>query len=173
MISSCDYNCAIESMSGNHRWPLSQAANEAQGTCCTCFQVHQLHLKDNTVHSHGPRTSRCSGSNKPPLASRIPGPGPVVFSGPSLRSAACSQPLPSRSSLTPTTSSGNKSMCSRSRLKQATSDVSSSAGCHAFTSVANDQSANLSSSDRVVNHPKLLGPILKHIPRSARPIYCS
>src|SRR5215471_5148272 len=57
----------------SQRWPLSQNANKTQGSCSCCFQTHQLHLKDNTIHSHGPRAARCLGSNKSALAPRLPG----------------------------------------------------------------------------------------------------
>src|ERR1700761_73601 len=103
-------------MSNVHRWPLSQTANKAQGTCGVCFQVHQLHLKDNTLHLHGPRTSRCSGSNRPPLTPRNPSLGPVVFLGPSPSPAAIGQPSSSRR-LSSTASRGSKLVVTPSRIE--------------------------------------------------------
>ena len=50
-------------------WPLSQEANKSSGTCSVCLAVRQLHLRDGTVHKHGPRGNPCLGSNKPPLDS--------------------------------------------------------------------------------------------------------
>ena len=70
-------------------WPLSQNTNKTHGSCSCCFQTHQLHLKDNTIHSHGPRAARCPGSNKPALAPRLPGPVSSQWFD--------SQPLPSSS----------------------------------------------------------------------------
>jgi hypothetical protein len=48
-------------------WPLSQLANKQSGTCSVCFAVRQLHIKEGTVHRHGPRSSPCPGSDKLPL----------------------------------------------------------------------------------------------------------
>ena len=48
-------------------WPLSQDANKANGVCSVCLATRQLHLRDGTVHRHGPRDSPCPGSKKPPL----------------------------------------------------------------------------------------------------------
>ena len=46
---------------------LSQTANKESGTCSVCLSTRQLHLKDGTVHQHGPRGNRCPGSDKLPL----------------------------------------------------------------------------------------------------------
>jgi len=43
-------------------WTLSQDANKKCGTCRVCFATRQLHMKDGTVHNHGPRGKLCSGS---------------------------------------------------------------------------------------------------------------
>jgi len=48
-------------------WPLSQLVNKSNGTCSFCLATRQLHLRDGTVHRHGPRLDLCPGSNKPPL----------------------------------------------------------------------------------------------------------
>jgi len=54
-------------------WPLSQEANKSNGICSYCFAVRQLHLKDGTVHKHGPHHSPCPGSHKPPVdPSQVP-----------------------------------------------------------------------------------------------------
>lgn len=50
------------------KWPLSQEANKATGVCSVCRASRQLHLKDGTVHKHGPRDRPCPGSHKPPYA---------------------------------------------------------------------------------------------------------
>jgi len=44
-------------------WPLSQEANKSSGTCSVCLATRQLHIRDGTVHRHGPRNSPCPGSN--------------------------------------------------------------------------------------------------------------
>lgn len=53
-------------------WALSQEANKASGICSSCHAVRQIHLKNGTIHQHGPRKSRCPGSNKQPLDSIPP-----------------------------------------------------------------------------------------------------
>ena len=53
-------------------WPLSKTANKLSGACSVCHEIRQLHIKDNTVHQHGPRKNPCLGSHKPPLGSSIP-----------------------------------------------------------------------------------------------------
>ena len=35
--------------------------------CNACSAKHQLHIKDGTVHRHGPRDNPCSGLHQPPL----------------------------------------------------------------------------------------------------------
>ena len=50
-------------------WPLSQTANKSNVICSICLATRQLHLRDGTVHRHGPRHNPCSGSGKPPLDS--------------------------------------------------------------------------------------------------------
>jgi len=52
----------------SQHWPLSQEANKESGICSVCRATRQLHIKDGTVHKHGPRDNPCSGSNKLPLA---------------------------------------------------------------------------------------------------------
>jgi hypothetical protein len=45
-------------------WPISQKANKPSGICRKCKAVRQLHLKDGTVHRHGPQDNPCEGSNQ-------------------------------------------------------------------------------------------------------------
>jgi len=54
-------------MSQPPRWPLSQDANKLSGTCSVCYSTRQLHLRDGTVHLHGPRSQPCPGSKKLPI----------------------------------------------------------------------------------------------------------
>ena len=56
-------------MSQARSWPLSQEANKASGVCSECRATRQLHLKDGTVHRHGPRNKPCPGSHKLPMSS--------------------------------------------------------------------------------------------------------
>jgi len=49
-------------------WPLSQEANKSSGVCRVCLATRQLHLRDGTVHKHGPRDAPCPGSNTKPLS---------------------------------------------------------------------------------------------------------
>ena len=49
-------------------WPLSQEANKSSGVCRVCLAARQLHLRDGTVHRHGPRDAPCPGSNTMPLS---------------------------------------------------------------------------------------------------------
>ena len=50
-------------------WPLSQNINKQKGICNFCKSVRQLHLKDSTIHLHGPRKNPCPGLHKLPAAS--------------------------------------------------------------------------------------------------------
>jgi len=61
-------------MSHRQTWRLSQDAGRNSGECSVCHAVRQLHLKDGTVHQHGPRDNRCLRSGKPPAISHVPPP---------------------------------------------------------------------------------------------------
>ena len=73
-------------MPGPQHWPLSQEANKASGTCSECGAVRQLHIKDGTIHKHGPRSAPCPGSHKPPVTN-APTPVPCAASVSSLAAA--------------------------------------------------------------------------------------
>lgn len=49
-------------------WPLSQDAHKSSGTCSVCHAIRQIHIKDGTIHRHGPRNNPCTGSHNLPLA---------------------------------------------------------------------------------------------------------
>ena len=106
-------------MSQKQSWPLSQDANKASGTCSCCRATGQLHLKDGTLHLHGPRKNRCPGSNKPPLnpqpllASTQPS---VLASASSSPSAPSSQPVQSSTAATVTSNSISSTGSSFSKL---------------------------------------------------------
>ena len=53
----------------NQSWPLSQNINKQKGLCNFCKSGRQLHLKNDTIHLHGPRKNPCPGSHKLPAAS--------------------------------------------------------------------------------------------------------
>jgi len=48
-------------------WPISQLINKSSGICSVCLATRQIHIRDGTIHKHGPRHDLCPGSNKPPL----------------------------------------------------------------------------------------------------------
>jgi len=54
-------------MSLSCAWSISQAANKLNGICCICHSTRQLHLRDGTVHKHGPRNNPCPGFHQLPL----------------------------------------------------------------------------------------------------------
>ena len=129
-------------MSHKQSWSLSQGANKSSGICSCCRATGQLHLKDGTMHQHGPRKNRCPGSNKPPL-STAPHPLAPTFSQASLPASA---PVSvSASSSSPASTPASSSTPSSTAI--------SSAG------VALPRFA----------HPWLNAPTIKHIPKSARP----
>ena len=109
-------------------WSLSQDANKSSGLCSVCRATRQLHLKDGTVHKHGPRDNPCPGSNKLPLS--------VVQVSTCPATQSQSSGLPSVSQSLPSSSSTNQ------------------------------QSITVTWSP-----PDL--PIIKHIPKSARPACAS
>ena len=128
-------------MAHQQSWPLSQDANKRSGTCSSCHAVRQLHLKDGTVHQHGPRGNPCPGSHQLPLSQHtsnslsasqntsISFPVPLIVQ-PTVHTTSHATPLPSSVSVH-------------------TSNTPS------FT------------------HPTVNQPIIKHIPKSARPACCS
>ena len=61
----------LPTVSHSQTWSLSQEANKKCGTCRVCFATRQLHMKDGTVHKHGPRNKPCSGSHQPPLSDSV------------------------------------------------------------------------------------------------------
>ena len=82
------------SQSISQPWRLSQTANKSNGVCSVCHATRQLHLKDGTVHRHGPRDKPCPGSDKLPLGpsgghgapqSSQPSAGVIVSSSNSVR----------------------------------------------------------------------------------------
>ena len=113
-------------MSHRQTWSLSQDANKSSGACSTCYAVRQLHLKDGTVHLHGPRNNPCSGSRKPPL---------------------------------------------NQANTLSSSQTSQSSAPHLSPPVI--ASTSSPSTSPTFSHPSVDGPIIKHIPKSARSACCT
>jgi hypothetical protein len=130
-------------MSQLQHWPLSQEANKARGQCSVCLAERQLHLKDGTVHKHGPRSNPCAGSHKPPI---------------SVSNSIC----PQSASLSQTASNKNTAVSPQDNsvghpLTGSVAEVTSQCGDTSDTGLT-DLSA-------LHNVPR----IIKHIPKGARP----
>ena len=149
-------------------WALSQDAKKVSGTCSVCFAVRQLHQSDGTVHLHGPRDNRCPGSSKPPVPSRTSTNLSIPQSlPPTSHNLSISQPLPTTSvdlntphsiTTTPTNLATPQSL-------------STTTGSSTASSTSTHHSTILPSS--TFYHPSLQAPIIKHIPKSARPACCT
>lgn len=141
-------------MPSSHRWPLSQNANKSQGTCSICFQTHQLHLRNNTVHTHGPRLTPCPGSNLPPLGSSS-----------HLATRSSTSAVGSNSSHGASSANCNDGpICSQV--------TSSTSRAHSVSNSALSIGAMGSGVTTQISHPSSSMPIVKHIPKSARPACC-
>jgi hypothetical protein len=146
------FTCIV--MSESRPWPLSQKAAKQSGICSVCFATRQLHVKDGTIHQHGPRHKPCPGSNLAPIGNALIGGlgshnQPNVQPGP-----ACGQSntQPGLTANGVSTSDNAPPFVSISSLASTTADTNSSTP------------AGQSS----MCHPTYTGPIIKHIPRSAR-----
>lgn len=111
-------------------WPLSQDAHKSSGTCSVCHAVRQIHLKNGTVHRHGPRSNPCPGSDRPPLTTQV-------------NDASLSQ-ASTHTHMSPSTSSSRP------------------------TTVIASSISTTPSTQPVFTHPRPLGGLIKHIPKSAR-----
>ena len=177
-------------MASAQRWPLSQNANKQQGSCSVCFQTHQLHIKDNTVHQHGPRKARCPYSNKQPFAILSnSGHSQIRHSHQTVSSAS----IPARAGRVTrvTGSSGNNSPSSSPGISASSPSTDVQTGQPAgFTSLSGGPGGSVSCPPGIstqtnsvpstlvlgppdIGHPKPAAAILKHIPKSARPTCCS
>ena len=106
-------------MSQQKTWTLSQDANKSSGICSSCRATHQLHLKDGTVHQHGPRINRCPGSNKLPLSAQQQLPASSASSQASLPASTSSSSTSSSaqsSSATPTSTDTSQTGTTFSRF---------------------------------------------------------
>jgi hypothetical protein len=144
----------IPHMSQPRTWTLSQEANKPSGVCSVCKAVRQLHLKDNTVHRHGPRNNPCAGSDKPPLTmSNVP-PGqrpatPTVLNAPA-------------GPLSPTLTVSN-----------IPAGQPAAAPIMPNSPPAQPTVSSTSSGQPYFSYARPTAPLLKHIPRSARPACCT
>ena len=131
-----------------HKRPTSRSS----GICSVCFATRQLHLKDGTIHQHGPRNSICPGSNKP-----------LVGSMPTPPHASMEHAAPPHA--TQASQSANQPYSdARSTLDQQVT----------FTAPTNISATPvietpITTPITTVSHPNTHGPLIKHIPRSARP----
>ena len=75
-----DWSFASQFLIMSEKWPLSQLANKSNGTCSFCLATRQLHLRNGTIHKHGPRDDPCPRSHKPPLQAST-APPPSAFTG--------------------------------------------------------------------------------------------
>jgi hypothetical protein len=82
-------------MSSVQQWPLSQEMNKKSGVCSVCFATRQLHIRDGTVHLHGPRNDPSLGSNRSPVdplaTDSTSAVGPKITSSPSSPSSSPAQ----------------------------------------------------------------------------------
>lgn len=149
-------------MASQQSWPLSQDANKASGTCSHCYAVRQLHLKDGTVHAHGPRNSPCPGSHKPPLPSSASASAPL----------SASQPLTNLETR-PTMHTPASLVASPSSTARPANPLTM------LHSQVIPQSQKLTdalpstSTSTTFSHPSINAPIIKHIPKTARPACCT
>ena len=134
-------------------WALSQTANKESGTCSVCLSTRQLHLKDGTVHQHGPRGNRCPGSDK--LPRHVSDDRAATLAS---RSATCSD----TASVPAPTSADSSSRCFQPSLSLPSTSGQQIRG---FPSAS---STTPLSSHSVHSHPVLGVPTIKHIPKPAR-----
>ena len=140
-------------MPSGQRWPLSQNANKASGTCSVCFQQHQLHMRGNTVHLHGPRSNPCSGSNKPPLD---------ASQGANNMGSQLQSP------------GGSSSSQSAALVvtSQSSSDVSNPVNATAAVPLSSASASTPAPTAGRISHPVSI-PVIKHFPKSARTVCCT
>jgi Reverse transcriptase (RNA-dependent DNA polymerase) len=133
----------------SQNWPLSQSINKSKGICSVCKAVRQLHLKDGTVHQHGPRKNPCAGSHKAPLSVSSQPTTTVTFS--TLSSASPKQHLVVSSS--------------------STTGITDSSQLFVQANVCTN-SKSVETNYCSFDHPNIDSPIIKHIPKSVRHTCC-
>lgn len=136
----------------SQRWPLSQNANKRKGVCSVCRAVRQLKGKDGTVHRHGHRDNPCPGSDLAPLS---------VVDNTGAEPAPCNS---SARNCCPAVAASDTCQVA------ATSPPSSSLLQLNPTTAADDSPAALQLFMDMAGAPV---PVIKHIPKSARPACAS
>ena len=131
---------------------LSQSSSKASGACAHCKAIQQLHLKDGTVHSHGPHKNSCPGSHK------LPTPGADIgtssFTPISSDNSTCTQ-LDSSSPSTHDAAHTNMTVLSNPRLSNG------------------PVTTRPTVPPRSTCYPSLGVRTIKHIPKPARSIFAS
>ena len=115
-------------------------AIKGSGTCPVCWAVFKTHASDGTLHRHGSRSSPCMGSDQPPVSSSTK---LVGFAG---ECAANVNATPVHEDIQSTTSLRSGDSTSLKITQNCLPPTSS------------------------WSHPAYRGPLVKRIPRSARPI---
>ena len=133
-------------------WALSQTANKS-GPCSVYLTTRQLHLKDGTVHQHGPRDNRCPGSDKLPL--HVSDDRAAILAS---RSASCRD----AASVPAPTSADSSSGCFQPSMP-----LPSTSGQPIRGSPSVSPTTPLPS-HTVPSHPVIGAPTIKHIPKPAR-----
>ena len=134
-------------------WALSQTANKESGTSSVCLCTRQLHLKDGTVHQHGPRGNICPGSDKLPL--RVSDDRAAILAS---RSASC----PDAASVPAPTSADSCSGCFQPSMPLPSTSGQTIRGSPSISSTTPLPSHS------VPSHPVLDAPTIKHILKPAR-----
>jgi Reverse transcriptase (RNA-dependent DNA polymerase) len=145
-------------------WSLSQSINKKSGICSVCKAIRQIHLKNGTIHLHGPRKNPCAGSHKPPL---------VVSFETLTDDTTTSDSYQQSSALT---QSADEPQVDNSQKLDTISNGNTSTTL-LDSSTANDhlpQPPSYSSlfGKPIFDHPRISSPIIKHIPKSVRHLCC-
>ena len=158
-------------MSHRQTWPLSQDANKRSGVCSFCHEVRQLHLKDGSIHLHGPRQKPCPGSNKPPMHILNASNTPTQL----LQPTTCVDPQAvnmhnQQVSVTPTGSYASTSSSAMDTLQfqptdnQVVNNTSIASSISTVTTQLTTQAPPV-----VFSHPQVSVRLINYIPKSARP----
>jgi hypothetical protein len=137
-------------MSQSQPCPLSQTAAKPSAVCSICFASHQIHLKDGTLQLHGPRHKPCPDSNLPPIGHASTSQGSQIQSNSQFSAAG-----------------GQSTAQLKADILSTSSAAPPLANINTLASTTDTSSAN-GSVQPSVSHPACRGPIIKHIPRSAR-----
>ena len=150
---STSHHVSLSAVQRPQTWTLSAEANKKCGTCSVCLAIRQLHIKDGTVHKHGPRDNPCSGSHQPPLSNSVH--------------------LHPASQSSETTSVSNHT-AAQGLASTSPADVSTVVGTSSTIASVNMVTINTDSQSTIqsipVKHHGISRPVLKRIPKGARPV---